>query len=188
MDSLRGIPEEHKLETFSMPSTGHHFWSPPKFYYVDPSAHFRSRYAKTTRWFLNTSLTRPTNTLPSQHLAKAHFRLKQSNKPKTPRVLQHQKQNQIFKAANKKLSLLCCLKQSFRYSFCVPKKSFAFAFKTAIDKNKNWLQLLTHLRVLMEGRTFSLKMIGWLGFMAYQPMKTIEHTHKHIYIYIFVKK
>ena len=37
MDSLRGIPVEHKLETFSMPSTGTTSCHPKKLGYVDPS-------------------------------------------------------------------------------------------------------------------------------------------------------
>ena len=59
------------------------------------------------------------NTLPSQHPAKP-FRLKHPTSLKT-KSLAAAKANQIFKAANKELSLLC-VKEKFRNSFVCLKK------------------------------------------------------------------
>ena len=103
MDSLRGIPVEHKLETFSMPSTG------------TTSGHPKNLLCRSERhsaldtklhgdfeYFPHTS----NNTLPSQHLAKP-FRLKHPTSLNTT-SLAAPRTNQIFKAANKK-NFRCCV-------------------------------------------------------------------------------
>ncbi len=90
MDSLQGIPVEHKLETFSMPSTGTtscHL----KIGYVDPSvtplsATWRYRRLSSKNQIqnytvtLNTSLTRPT-TRCYLNIPLSHF-VSNTNKPK----------------------------------------------------------------------------------------------------------
>ena len=112
MDSLRGIPVEHKLETFSMPSTG------------TTSGHPKNLLCRSERhsaldtklhgdfeYFPHTS----NNTLPSQHLAKP-FRLKHPTSLNTT-SLAAPRTNQIFKAANKVLSFVCVLLKNSFYLF-----------------------------------------------------------------------
>ena len=95
-----------------MPST-----STTKIYSVDPSATPLSTQNYTVT--LNTSLTRPTTRCHFQHPAKP-FRLKHPVSLNTtslaaPRTNHH-------KAANKKLSLLCVVKEKSRNSFVCLKK------------------------------------------------------------------
>ena len=112
MDSLRGIPVEHKLETFSMPSTGTSSSHPQKLT-MSIRAPLRSRHTKLHvdfKYFPHTS----NNTLPSQHFAKP-FRLKHSTSLNTT-SLAAPRTNRL-KAANKELSSLCVVKAEFRNSF-----------------------------------------------------------------------
>ena len=124
MDSLRGIPVEHKLETFSMPSTG------------TISCHPKNLLCRSERHValdtqnhtvtLNTSLTRPTTRC---HLnIPLSYRVSKTNKPK---------HHESCSAKNKPYSKLqiknfrcCCvlLKNSFVIHLCAPK-SFALSSK-----------------------------------------------------------
>ena len=122
MDSLQGIPVEYKLDAFNMPRTGITLCH-PKICYVDLSViPLSTRKLSIHLWatLMETNArlsTRRTKTLvtlknnpshvrrhslpsqPSQHLI-TQFRLNTHN---LSRVLQHQKQTQIFHAANKNL-------------------------------------------------------------------------------------
>ena len=123
MDSLQGIPVEYKLDAFNMPRTGTTLCH-PKIGYVDLSViPLSSRLLSIPLWttlmetnarLLSTRRTKTMVTLkhnsshvrrhtlpsqPSQHLI-TPFRLNTHN---PSRVLQHQKQTQIFHAANKNL-------------------------------------------------------------------------------------
>ena len=122
MDSLQGIPVEYKLDTFNMPCTDTTLCH-PKIGYVDPTrnpaldtlalnsplGHLNgdSAYSPQIPDTQNYTVTLKHNpshvrrhTLPSQHsqLLITPFRLTTHN---LSRVLQHQKQTQIFHAANK---------------------------------------------------------------------------------------
>ena len=128
MDSLRGIPVEHKLETFSMPSTGttsRH----PKIDYVDPSV---TPFSTTWRYrrlsskdqiqnytvTLNTSLTRPT-TRSHLNIPLSHF-VSKTNKPKHHESCST-KNKPYSKLQIKKTFVVVLLKQSFVIHLCCLK-------------------------------------------------------------------
>ena len=128
MDSLWGIPVEHKLETFSMPSTGTTSCH-PKIDYVDPSVTPLSttwRYRRLSSKnqiqnytvTLNTSLTRPT-TRCHLNIPLSHF-VSNTNKPK-----HHESCSTISKPYSKlqiKTFVVVLLKQSFVIHLWCPKK------------------------------------------------------------------
>ena len=113
MDSLRGIPVEHKLETFSMPSTGTTSCH-PKIWLCWSERHSALDTQNYTVTLNPNSLTRPTTrchlNIPLSHC------VSKTNKPKHHESCSFQKQA-IFHAANKVLSLLCVVKAKFRNSF-----------------------------------------------------------------------
>ena len=124
MDSLRGIPVEHKLETFSMPSTG-----TPKIDYVDPSVTPLSttwRYRRLSSKnqiqnntvTLNTSLTRPT-TRCHLNIPLSHF-VSNTNKPKHHEFCSTK--SKPYSKLQIKNFRCCVVKAKFRNSFVLPKK------------------------------------------------------------------
>ena len=119
MDSLRGIPVEHELETFSMPSTGTTSCHPKNWLCrSERNPALNNMEISQTLSKLHGDFKRiphtSNNTLPSQHPAKP-FRLKHPTSLNTT-SLAAPKANQIFKAANKELFVLFC-KAKFRNSF-----------------------------------------------------------------------
>ena len=137
MDSLRGIPVEHKLETFSMPSTGTTSGHPKNWL-----CQFERNSALDNMEISQTLLQKPdtklhgdfkhiphksNNTLPSQQPAKP-FRLKH------PTSLKHEScstKNKPYSKLQIKTFVVVLLKQSFVIHLCVPK-IYSVILKTAI--------------------------------------------------------
>ena len=139
MDSLRGIPVEHKLETFSMPSTGTTSCQPKKWLCrsernsaLDTLAHIsllvhingdnaysppNTRY-KTKRWLWTQSLTHPA-TRCHLNIPLSHF-VSNTNKPKL-----HESCSTKSKPYSKlqiKNFRCCVIKKSFVIHLCCLKK------------------------------------------------------------------
>ena len=124
MDSLRGIPVEHKLETYACLSQAP-LHVTPKIDYVDPSVTPPSttwRYRRLSpknqiqnyTVTLNTSLTRPT-TRCHLNIPLSHF-VSNTNKPKHHESCSFQKQTKYSKLQIK--NFRCCIvKAKFRNSF-----------------------------------------------------------------------
>ena len=139
MDSLRGIPVEHKLETFSMPSTGTTSCHPKNWLCrsernpaldtlatISPLVTLMeirilsSKYQiKNYTVTLNTSLTRPT-TCCHLNILLSHF-VSNIQQALTPRVLQHQKQTKYSMLQIKNFRC-CVVKAKFHNSFVCLKK------------------------------------------------------------------
>ena len=142
MDSLRGIPVEHKLETFSMPSTGTTSCHPKKWLrrsernsaldtlaIISPLAHINgdNAYSPPKKQIqnytvtLNTSLTRPTTrchlNIPLSHFAS------NTNKPKLHESCST-KSKPYSKLQIKTFSVVL-LKKSFVIHLCCLKKNSA---------------------------------------------------------------
>ena len=172
MNSLRGIPVEHKLETFSMPSTATTSCHPKNWLCrsernpaldtlaISPLAHINGD-THTLLQIPDTKLDgdfkhiphKSNNTLPSQHPAKP-FHLKHPTSLNTT-SLAAPKTNQIFKAANKELSLLCVVKAKCRNSFVCLKKNIVL--------NKITISLIAiHLWVITtmtnQGKNYSSRL------------------------------
>ena len=125
MDSLRGIPVEHKLETFSMPSTGTTSCHPKNWQCRSERNSETWRYRRLSSKnqiqnytvTLNTSLTRPT-TRCHINIPLSHF-VSNTNKPK------HHESCSTKSKPYSKLQIknfrCCVVKAKFRNSFVLPK-------------------------------------------------------------------
>ena len=129
MDFLRGIPVEHKLETYNMPRTGTALCH-PKIGYVDLSVTplsttWRQRRLSPKYQIQNYTVT--LNTIPHTsrdtrchlNIPLSHF-VSNTNKPKL-----HESCSTKSKPYSKlqiKIFLCCVVKERFRHSFVLPKK------------------------------------------------------------------
>ena len=139
MDFLRGIPVEHKLETYNMPHTGPTL-CPPKIGYVDlsvtplstlvpfsPLVHINGDNADsppkipdTQNYMvtLNTILHASSNTRSHINIPLRHF-VSNTNKPKLESCSTISKPYSMLQIKN----FLCCVvKEKFRHSLVLPKK------------------------------------------------------------------
>ena len=139
MDSLRGIPVEHKLETFSMPSTGTTSCHPKNWLCrsernsaldtlatISPLAHI-NRDTHTLLQIPDTKLHGDFKHIPHassntrcHHILLSHF-VSNTNKPK------HHESCSTKSKPYSKLQIknfrCCVVKEKFRNSFVLPKKN-----------------------------------------------------------------
>ena len=134
MDFLRGIPVEHKLETYNMPRTGPTLCH-PKSGYVDLSATPLSTLVPFSAWrqsrlspkyqiqnytvTLNTIPHTSRNTRCHINIPLRHF-LSNTNKPKLHESCSTK--SKPYSMLQIKNFLCCVVKEKFRHSFVLPKK------------------------------------------------------------------
>ena len=143
MDSLRGIPVEHKLETFSMPSTGTTSCHPKNWLcrFERNSALDNMEISQTLPKLHGDFEHIPhksNNTLPSQHPAKP-FRLKHSTSLNTTSLAASK--SKPYSMLQIKNFRCCFVKAEFRNSF-VCLKTYSVILENAIDpQNRNYPSL-----------------------------------------------
>ena len=130
MDSLRGIPVEHKLETFSMPSTGTTAYHPKNWLcrsernsalgnkeirIFSPKIPDTQKYTVTLKIIPHKS----NNTLPSQHPAKP-FRLKHPTSLNTTSLAASK--SKPYSMLQIKNFRCCIVKEKFHNSFVLSPK------------------------------------------------------------------